>query len=284
MTTTEHPYYCYMWFPSTATYATATYKLKMKAFEHGNTVLKSRNQTIARTRAGLAIVHDRGQNFNDVHSWQFSQIPDDERSSLITFLTAIQWAANKIKVKDYKDDEYIVRVNKPEITSSDTGYSRYDEEGEILWDFSFEVLDLTDHEDQTGATAPVSSALFMHLSDYNDPHNPMVTLPLLDIADGIVVVDSIFTQTHKAVTWLVIAEKDDARLYSLVSVTHDGYSAIDATAITTPVISVHGDTGGVAAIITLDCSLTGTGATQKVNLTAETTVDGYTIKCRKLKV
>jgi len=284
MSTTSHINECKLWFPSTATYTAATAKVTMKSFEHGNTVMKSRNQTIARNRAGASVVFDRGTNYNDVMVWQFRQMTDTERSNLIAFLSAVEWGSNRIKVRDYKGSEYVVRINKPEVTSADTGYTQYTDAGVILWDFDLEVIDLTGLDDETGEDAPVSSALALHLMDVDHPHNPETELANLDIADGSTIVESIVVRDWKAATWLIVAEKDANRLYTMVHVASDGYATTDATALTTPTISTLADTGGVAAIITYTTTLTGAAAAQVMNIKAATTVDGYKIRCRRFKL
>lgn len=280
-----NPYTCRFWYPSTVAYADADYSIELKAFEYGNTENKARNQSITRNRAGTNFVYDRGQNFNETMKLEFRQINDVEKSALVVFLNSVVWGFSRLKMRDHKGVEKTIRFVKTQIEYVDTGFeTRNNPLTDItLWDFNLEVLDLTDNLDATGEVPPVSNALGLHLVDYNHPHNPAVSITV-DIADGAKVVESLRTRDWKAASWLIVAEKADDRLYKMVSVTHDGYVTTDATAVSTPLQTTLGDTGAVAAVITFSVDLNGAASNQVMRLKAATSVDGYTIRARRMKL
>jgi len=263
----------------------ATYSLEMKAPEIGNTENRARNQTQHRTRAGNTMVYDRGINLNETKKLKFNAITDLERSELLVFLEAVQWGATRLRMSDYKGTEYIVRINSTRIEYTDTGFmNRNDPTADVvLWDFDLDILDLTNTDDNVGGAPPMSSALGLHLTDFNDPHNPQVSISL-DIADGAKVVESFNARDWKAVSWLIVAEKNAKRLFSIVSAEHNGYGTTDATLVTTPTVETLGDTSGASAEITFTVVISGAGASQIMTLKAATTVDGYTIRARRTKL
>ncbi len=273
-----------LWYPSTTTYALATYSLSMKAPEIGNTENKARNQTMQRTRAGRTLVYDRGINYNEVKKLQFKEITDVERAQLLIFLEAVQWGKQRLKMQDYKGDEYIVRVNSSRIEYKDGGFiiRQVKDEDIVLWDFDLDILDLTNTSDESGESPPVSSALGLHLADFNDPHNPQTSITL-NIADGAKVIESWYVRDWKAVQWLAVADKTSSRLFKLISSQNNGFGTTDATTVNTAQTTLD-DTASIASVITFTVVLSGTGATQIMTLKAATSTDGYAVRVRRVKL
>lgn len=276
-------YTCTFWYPSNVELSAASASVTMKSYEYGNTKTVARNQTTVRTRAGKTLVYDRGINFNQVMRLQFRSIKDLERAQLLSFLSAVQWGGNRVKLRDYRGEEYIIRITTPQLEAADTGLSVYAKEDSILWDFDLEVVDLTGTSDSYGEDATVPSALFIHLNDHDHPHNPEVEISLA-IADGEKIVESLLCRDWKAALWLVVAEKNDQRYFATVGATHDGYGTTDATLVTSPTLEPISDTGGVAAKINYTVDISGAGATQVMSLKAETTENGFTIRARRFKL
>lgn len=278
-------YKCRFWYPYSVAFEDADFSLEMKSFEIGNTEQKARNQSSIRNRAGTTFIYDRGRNYNDVMKLQFNSIQDAERAALIVFLESVQWGSSRLKMRDYKGDEFVVRITEPKIEYIDTGLmDRNNPYADIvLWDFNLEVLNLNDNIDETAEDPPVSSALALHLTDYNDPHNPQVSISL-DIADGAKTVESFNARSWKAISWLVVCEKNANRLFALVSFENNCYGTTDATTVSTPTVEILGDTGGVAATIVFTATLSGSGTSQVMSLKATTSVDGYTVRVRRTKL
>lgn len=278
------PYRIKLWYPSTVDFADADYSLEMKAPEIGNTEQHARNQTFARSRSGNTYVYDRGVNFNQIKKFEFRQIKDVERAALLIFLEAVGWGASRLKYEHYTGEEYIIRVASTQLETKDTGYAvREAASPIILWDFNLEVLDLTNNDDALGDNPPMSNPLALHLLDYNHPHNPAASV-VVNIADGAKVVETLSTRSWKAATWIAVAEKNGARLYSIIHAAHNGYSTTDATTIQGPVIETLADIGGVSGIISFSVDLSGTGTNQVMRLKAASTADGYTVRVRRIKL
>lgn len=279
------PYKCRFWYPSTSTYEDADYSIELKSFEYGNTENKARNQTIVRNRAGTNFVYDRGRNYNDLMKLEFRQIIDVERSALVVFLNSVTWGSSRLKMRDYKGVERIVRFVKPSIEYVDTGFldRRNPTSDETLWDFNLEVLDLTDNLDEIGSETPVSNPLALHIADYDHPHNPEVSVEI-DDAEGAKVVESLNVRDWKAVCWIVVAEKDAERWFGTVAVENNGYGTTDATTVTTPNITIMADTGGVDAKLTFTVDLSGAGLTQVMRLKCNVTEDNFTVRVRRIKL
>jgi hypothetical protein len=64
----KHPYECKFYYPHTATLATATAAVTMKAPERGDRRAKGRNQTFSRLKNGNVIVYDMGTTMSDILS------------------------------------------------------------------------------------------------------------------------------------------------------------------------------------------------------------------------
>lgn len=285
----EKKYTCRFWSPYTAAYADADYSIELKSFEVGNNQQRSRNQSIVRTRGGNNLVYDRGRNYDDVMNLQFRAMREEDKAGLVVFMDAVRWGATRLKMQDYKGNEYIIRVRKPEITYVDTGFmQRNDPYSDItLWDFDLEVLDLTDNSDATGEDAlppDVSDALAIHLADFDHPHNPQVSVGV-NIVDGAKVIESLSVDDWKAITWIVVAElPTGARWYGLVSCENNGVGSTDATDVTVPTISHFNDNGGVFEQLTFTIDLNGSGSAQVMRLKCQVTTDNFTIRVRRVKL
>lgn len=282
---TPSPYKIRLWYPSTATYAAATYSIEMKAPEIGNTSRKGRNQAMSQTRAGNVFVYDRGINLDELMKLQFRQIPNVEQAALLVFLEYVNWGLAKLKMTDQNGTERVVRIKSTETTFTDTGWTmhRDPQTSKILWDFDLDILDLTNNtEALETAELPVSSPLLLHLQDYNDPHNPIASTTV-NIADGAKVVESVPARDWRAITWIIAIEKNNARAYVLVHASTDGYSTTDATAVDLTQQNLT-DLNAALAKVTLSVDLTGVGSSQLLRLKATTTVDGYTVRVRRIKL
>ena len=278
-------YTCKFWWPATGTYEAASARVTLKAFERDNTQMRGRNQTVVRTRAGKTLVYDRGNNLNHTMKLQFKSIPDEERNDLIAFLSAVQWGASRVKMEDYLGNVFTVRITLPEIEYTDTGLMTYKSAYglKVLWDFNLEVLDLTGTIDEYGEDQDVTSPLYLHIADTNDPHNPPTTISLA-VADGAKVVEGIPCRDFKSVIWMIVAEKNAQRYFATVGASHDGYGTTDATLVTTLTLTPINDTGGGAAKIAYTVDISGSGITQGMRLKAATTEDGFTIRVLRYKL
>ena len=240
---------------------------------------------MSQTRAGSVFVYDRGINLDEVLKLQFRQVPNVEQAALLVFLTYVNWGLAKLKMTDQNGTERVVRVKSTETTFTDTGWTthRDPQTSKILWDFDLEVLDLTNNtEALETAELPLSSPLLLHLQDYNHPHNPQTSV-LVNIADGAKVIESLAALTWRAVTWIVCVEKNNARAFLLVNASTDGYSTIDATVVDSSQQNLS-DLNAALSKITLTVDLTGVGSNQLLRLKAATTVDGYTVRVRRIKL
>jgi hypothetical protein len=276
------------WFPITATYEDADYSVELKAPEEDNTSKVGRNQSIVRTRAGRTIVYDRGNNLNTTMELKFKDILDADRSSLMVFLAAVQWASSKIVYQDMYGDVYYVRaLEESGITYIDRGLldkTNRRKASTILWNFDLDLLDISDNiEEIDEEDPPVSDALSLHLADYDEPHNPTICTTL-DIADGAKVIESFSTTDWKAVIWLVVATKDDRKAVFTVSCTHDRDGGTDATTTATPVVETQNDIGLMSAILTITSDLNGAAASQVMRLKIATSEDGIQVCVKRVKI
>ncbi|MBA3761743.1 MAG: hypothetical protein H0X04_00170 [Chthoniobacterales bacterium] len=275
------------WIPSGATEAAATLVCTLQANDIGGKFRQGRNQTTVISRSGTTYVYDRGRNLNEIISLSFSNIVDSERSAFITFLEQCQWGSTKFRFRDVTGTERIVRIVNNAITYTENGpQARTPADGSaprFLWDFSFELVDLTNNFDEVNTLdSPVANALALHIADYDEPHNPIASISL-SIADGTKTVEQFLVEDYSTVAWMVEIEKNGNRAEVDVVASHNGYVGIDATGTPDYSISPHTDTGTVSAEVTLTVDLTGTGGAQYMRLRAATTVDGYTINVRRIK-
>lgn len=282
---TSAPYKIRMWYPATSTYAAATYSIELRAPEVGNTERRGRAQAMTKTRVGNVFVYDRGIDLDEKLTYQFKNVPDEERSALVVFLTAVSWGLAKLKMADMNGTERTIRIASKELNYVDTGWTthRDPQTNKILWDFTLEILDLSNNtEALAAAELPVAGPLFLHLSDYDHPHNPTTSITV-NIADGAKVVESLEVRDWKAITWIVCFEKNAARGYALVNATNNAYATTDATTLDTTQQPL-GDLSAASSKVTLSVDLSGTGSTQVMRLKAATTEDGYTVRVRRIKI
>ncbi len=283
----EAPYKIRIWYPFTADYADADYSIEIKAPEIGNKENKSRNQTMARTRAGTTIVYDRGRNFNEVKSLEFRAIKDIEKAALQVFLESVQWGTAKLKYRDWNNDEYVIRVNTTELEYIDTGYSGRNNVMQqiVLWDFDLDILDLTNNIDELeGTDATVSSALALHLLDMDHPHNPLVTQSLA-IADGTKLMESFEVDDWNAIHWIITVINSNKKATCCVHATNNGIAAGADATTTDVVLEVWNDPPlGLLADVTFTVTLSGAGATQIMKLNAASSTNGNTVHLRRVKL
>lgn len=275
--------YIRFWAPYDGTYEAATSSIQMKSPEFGNSIRLARNQSTVRTRSGTTLVYDRGNNYNNIMSLQFRDITDAQRAQLVTFLTAINWAATKVTYQDMYGTEYVVRITGDNgIIYKDNGLRNRKTSSEILWDFELELLDLTGNIEELNRTDPaVASALTLHISDLNHPHNPEA-ISTVNISDGAKTIEQQDTNTWGVITWLAVVEKAGARASYIVTATHNRNGVTDATSADKTVL--EDVIIGTPPAVTFTVDLSGSGTSQKLNLKAATNTDATTIKLRRVKL
>lgn len=278
----DHPYTCKFYYPYDATYDTATASVKIKAPERGDRRTKGRHQTFAKLKNGAVTVYDMGVTLSDLITLNFEQVPQIEWAQLLVFFEYVVWGANKIKYIDYKGDEYVVRIYKSNIEAINRGESKFDDNTTTLYDFSLELIDITNNASDTGQTA-VPTQLALHLADYNHPHNPQQYMEVLS-TDGTKVVESISTREAKHVTWIVFATDDTTWSKTwLIHGTHNGDYVVDATTVGSAqevLVSV----GTPASDITFSVALAGTGSAQTMDLRCAKVAGSCTLRLRRIKV
>lgn len=279
-----------LWTPITATWDTATARLEMKPPNIGNPAARSRNQTMARTRSGVQQVYDRGIMYNDRFDLHFQEVIDSERSNLVSFMDAVQWGSSKLIYQDMYGDQYKVRFASkqpvPQVTYLDQGeMDKFKTNGSpLLWDFDLELLNITDNLSELAEVdPPVTSALGLHLLDFDDPHSPETVVPV-DVADGAKVVEGFACRAWKAIVWYVVAEKNAQRAFFIVSCENNGYALVDATAVDAPTITQLNDLGTMAVNMTFTVDLNGAGTAQMMRLKAAAAIDGVTVRARRMKL
>lgn len=283
-----NPEYVYFWYPHTATFETAEITLKMKPPETSNTFDIARNQSIARTRGSKTLVYDRGTNFNTMMKLSFRYVTDGMRAQLIVFLEYVQWASRIIAYKDTYGDIYYVRaIEEKGITLSDQGLVSKAHQTTtpsiIQWNLDLALLNLTDnYEELDDPEPPVSSALALHIRDYNDPHNPEVTSSL-NIADGAKVVEQFLTLDWRTVIWTVEATKGARTACFLITASHNRDGVTIATT-TDMIYEALTEIGTVSSLLTVTLGLSGAGVSQYMQLKIATTEDGFTIVARRTKL
>lgn len=276
------PYQVSFIYPHTATLATATASVTMKAPERGDKRVKGRNQTFARSKNANIVVYDMGTNMADILSLSFEEVYQSEFAALIVFFEYITWGANKIKYVDYKGDEYIVRVYKNNVDSTNKGEAKFGNNESTLYDFTLDLIDITNNVADSGQTA-VPTQLAIHLADYNHPHNPKVYNNVLS-TDGTKVIESIAVDSVKTVTWIV--SMYSGATYSrtiLVHATHNGTPSADATTVTSAQETLVTD-GTFPGDVTVSVALAGSGITQMMNLRVAKTADNIDITIRRVKI
>lgn len=283
VTFNPHPYQISLVYPHTATLATATASITMKAPERGDRRVKGRNQSFARLKNGNVVVYDMGTTMSDMLNLSFEEVPQVEFAAMIVFFEHVIWGANKIKYIDYKGDAYIVRIYKNTVDAANKGEAKFGESEATLYDFTLDLIDVTNNIADSGQTA-VPSQLSLHIAATSHPHNPLTTATVLT-ADGTKVIESILVDSSKHITWIV--NLSSGTTYSktlLVSVTHNASGATDATAIGTPTVEVLNVVGVDPANVTVGATLTSAGTTQAVNLTVAVAVGTATVLVRRIKL
>lgn len=287
MTLRNQHNYVRFWTPIDGTYDDATSSLQMVAPDHSNSIKLGRNQTQHRTRAGSLQVYDRGIDYNNIMRLSFHDVRDSERSNLVSFLSAIQWGATRLAYEDMYGDVYYVRCATTSLEYTDTGLSvRNNVHGsEILWNFNFDLIDISDNTaDLSLPDPPMNTALLLHLSDFNDPHAPE-SVTTIEVESN-KVLETFLTKDWKVMHFLVCEEKAATkRNVKIVTIHCDGDLVSVAATLTdiaeTPVTSL----GGSPGVITYNASLDGAiWATQTLRLRASCTEAGWTIRARRMKL
>ena len=273
------------WSPYNVDYANAIYSMEVKAPEEGNTERRSRNQSVARTRAGTTYIYDRGNNFNTQLKLDFRDIPDSERAQLIVFLEAIQWATTKVKYVDMYGVEYIVRIlNEDGLECVDKGTNVKRGRSFIRWDFNLELLNLTDNIGELETVDPVpTNALLLHMQNYAEPHNPEVCTTI-DAADGVIILESFSTQEWRAIIWQVTVKKGTATGIYLICSTHNR-ADLDTDATTTEMtVDEAAQVGDVTSNIVFTTTITGADDAQIMSLNIDVTSDDWIVCVRRIKL
>lgn len=285
---TANPEYVYFWYPHTATFDTAEITLKFKPPELQNSFDLGRNQTAVRTAGSKTLIYDRGTNFNTMMKLNFKYVTDGMRAQLIVFLEYVQWASRIIAYQDTYGDVYYVRcLNEKGITLVDQGLTMKAKQTTvpsiIQWDVSLDLLNLTDNpQELEDPEPPLSSALYLHIHDYDDPHNPEVST-LVNIADGSKVVEQFATVSWRTVIWTIEATKGARTASYMVIATHNRDGVTLATA-TDMVLETMTEIGTVTSLLLFDLHLTGSGVNQVMQLRCGTSEDGFTIIARRTKL
>lgn len=261
----------------------------IKAPELGDATRTGRKQTVRRLRSGATIVYDGGLDLDQRLRWDFRNIDDTDRAALLFFLNQIGWSQGKIKATDWNNTERIVRILSPNIEYVNSRMSTL-EGGTTarLWEFSIEVLDLTENiaEFSQEDVKEMSTALGLHIADEVDEHSPR-TITLVDAADGAVVIDSVNISDVRSVVWVVQASNGTKNAIAVAygSTDRNYDTPADATAVKDATdFEWHESGTEVSTEVTLSMTVTGSGADQVINLTADTTTDGWRFVVRRNKL
>lgn len=275
------------WYPISATFEDATASVEIKAPVFNNSVKLGRNQTIHRTRSGKVQVYDRGIDYNNVMRLQFQDMTDTERSNLVSFLSAVQWGMTKLVYRDMYGDERFVRCNVTAIEYTDTGLAtRNTPSGdEVMWNFNVDFLDISDNLSELSEADPeMSTALLLHITDYDDPHAPETVIAISNETNK--VVEEISTQYWKNIYWFVTEEKGSTlRNTRIIAACCDGDLASTVASNTDINDSLLTSLGGMPGAISYNLNLSGgTFTTQVLQLRATTTETDWTIRVRRIKL
>lgn len=277
-----HPYSCKFHYPADVTYDAATYKITLKAPERGDKRIKGRNQTFARTKSGGIVVYDMGTNMSDIISLTFEHILIDQFDAFVTFLNNVTWGANKVLYTDYKGDTYVVRIYKNNIESINKGEGKFDDNTTTSFDFTLDLIDVTNNTADTGQTA-VPTQLALHLEDYDDPHNPRISVNVAS-TDGTKVVETILVDDYKSVAWYIVLYKDTTFSKTMfIHATHNGGPLGDATTVGTTQETLA-TTGTDPGDITVSVDLNGTGTAQVLRLKVAKTAGNTDMLIRRIRV
>lgn len=261
----------------------------IQAPELGDSTRSGRKQTVRRLRSGASIVYDGGLDLDQRLRWDFRNITDTERAALLFFLAAVGWAQAKIKATDWNGQQRIVRILSPNIEAVNSRMCLLDGGAQSrLWDFSLEVLDLTDNtaEFSQEDVQEMSTALGLHIADEIDEHSPR-EITLVDDADGAVVIDSVSIASVRSVVWVVQASNGTKNAIALAygSTDRNYDTPADATAVKDATdFEWHESGTEVSAEVTLSMTVTGAGTAQVINLTADVSTDGWRFVVRRNKL
>lgn len=197
-----HPYTVKFWYPVADTPADAAIVCTLKAPEIGDSISYGRDQHISKSRGGTVVVYDYGSKFTPDIVLNFKNVPDNERSALLTFFNMVGWAKNAVSYQDIDGVVKAVIISKPSIAYKNTGYINRDiVSPEPCFDFDVELMDVSETWQTIIGGDVTDSALTIHLADFNAPHSPEKTVTI-DNADGNKVVDSILTSGFHGVIWI----------------------------------------------------------------------------------
>lgn len=279
----DHKYNVTLWVPADAALEDAVASVTIKAPELGNSNDYGRTQVQVKTRAGQVIVYDQGTVANLDNAYEFKDVPDSERAALIVFLDSVTWGSTVVAIKDHNGVVKFIRITSTKITSKDNGYmNRNANELIILWDFTLDFTDVSNTILQEQDYNIMPTALTLHLTDYNSPHSPEFR-KTLDIADGAKVLDSFKCREYDGHIWIGVATKNDKKHIFQILVDQDGYLTTDATASFNSITQAC-DANSSVADITFTTDVSGAGAAQICRLKAATSVDGYVLTLRRVKV
>lgn len=278
---THRSYTCKFLYPHDATEETATYAVQLKAPDIGDTRTRGRNQNFARTKSGAVYVYDFGTALSDMLKLTFTDVLEDERAALLMFLDNVVWGASLIKYIDYKGNERIVRMYKNTVDEVNRGESKHGVNTTTLYDFTLDLVDVTNNPQDTGGSVP--SQLAIHIADYDNPHDPRVRVNVA-AADGTKVVDTVAVSTVKHASWLVNISKDAT--YSATYFIHatSNVSVADATLVGTGTIETLATIGAVPVDVTFTVDLDGVGAAQVMRLKCAKTADDTNLIIRRIKL
>lgn len=279
----SHPTTATFWFPANVAESAAAIKVVMKAPEFGDSYTEGRNMTVTQPRSGAIVVYDHGTPFSKPMKLSFRDIPDVERAAFIVLLEQIGWTAGVLNYKDYNGVIRPVRVMSTRLeTKAMSAYNKYSITPIYTFDFDVDLVDVSSSILTSQDTTIMPSALTLHLADLDSPHAPE-TAVTVNIADGLKLLDTIPVDDYKACIWIGIAVLGASRHMFQVQGDHNGTNVADATtAVSTNTLS--NDIGSTTAIITYDVSLSGAGSAQVMRFRASTTVNGYTLTFRRIRI
>lgn len=261
----------------------------IRAPEFGDTQSSGRSQFQQQTRAGYWISYDRGRSLDERRVWRFENVTESERANFKTFLDNVAWGNSKLKVTDWNGTERIVRITTPSLQQQNARILTLDGgKEEVLWNFQLELLDITDNLDELTVEdqEAVSSAFGIHTSDQIDAHNPR-TITTVDAGDGAVIVDSVNISTTRSVVWFLQASNGTKNAIAIAygSTDRNYDTPADATAVKDATDFEWQESGTeVSSEVTLSQTVSGSGDSQVLNLTADTTTDGWTFTVRRVRI
>jgi hypothetical protein len=256
--------------------------------ERENTESTGRNVIVAKSTSGINRVYDRGEDGDRRLRWAFKSIKDSYRSALIAFLDAVNWGISPVKLIDWMGATRYVRIVSQEITSIQK--FEIDRGGscgiDVHWDFDLELLDITNNPADMSQETPVPSALVMHLSDYNHPHNPLIEVTITDAATPTVIQEFALEDAHTTV-YVIQLERGASRAIAIVSVSSNrNYDTVaDATFAYAEEITVREELSGSSTDVTFSAALVNSGVLQAVEFRATAATEtGWIIRARRVSL